>query len=220
MPYKAIIFDMDGTIIETEHIWKQARNFLITSRGITLTQEMEDELAEQCAGKSMRMCCTLIKDIAGITDSVDTLIAQKHEMSIALYADNIRFIPGFIPFHQKVRGMSLKTGLATNAPDNIVTITNTTLNLEQFFGEHIYNISHVFMQGKPHPAIYLHTAEQLEVDPANCIAVEDTASGIQAAKSAGMMCIGINTAKRPDLLAQADMIINTYDEIDLEHLCR
>ncbi len=219
MPYKAIIFDMDGTIIETEHIWRQARNFLITSRGITLTPDMDQELAQRCAGRSMRDCCTIIKDIANIPDSIDTLIREKHELSCSLYEHHVRFIHGFADFHNKTVIRQLKTAVATNANDQTVRITNKKLNLEQFFGEHIYNISHVFMNGKPHPAIYLHAAEKLEIEPANCIAIEDSASGIQAAKSAGMFCIGINTAKKPELLHAADMIINAYHEINLESLC-
>src|SRR5579871_144484 len=70
MNYKAIIFDMDGTIIETEHIWQYARNFLVTSRGIPLTPELEQELGQRCAGRSMRDCCAIIKELANIPDSI------------------------------------------------------------------------------------------------------------------------------------------------------
>lgn len=73
---------------------------------------------------------------------------------------------------------------------------------------------------KPYPDLYLHAAAQLGIDPEECIAIEDSATGLAAAKSAGMFCIGINTAKKPETLSEAHMIIDTYDQIDLLNLLK
>ena len=64
----------------------------------------------------------------------------------------------------------------------------------------------------------MHTAKQLDLDPSECIAIEDSFHGIQAARSAGMLCIGINTAKKPELIKNSHFIIDGYDEIRLEEL--
>ena len=71
---------------------------------------------------------------------------------------------------------------------------------------------------KPDPAIYLYAAQQLGVHPKNCVAFEDSIPGITAAKAAGMFCIGINTGKDRQALAQADHIIDHYDELIIENL--
>ena len=90
--------------------------------------------------------------------------------------------------------------------------------LAHFFSEHIYSIDQVEKVAKPHPAIYLHAATKLETDPAHCIAIEDSAHGIAAAKAAGMFCIGINTGRDRHAIAQADLIIECYSDLDIKTL--
>lgn len=218
MKYKAIIFDMDGTIIDTEHIWKQARTELIQSRGIILTPEIEYELEIRTHGIALNQSCAIIKELAMLSDELHALVAEKSRRACALYATQVRFINGFLDFHKKVSDLQLKIGLATNADDQTVHVTNERLNLTSLFGPHMYNITSVNFIGKPNPAIYLHTAQKLGVEPHECIVIEDSAGGITAARAAGMFCIGINTSRRPELLKQAHVIINGYDEIDLAAL--
>ena len=215
MKYKAIIFDMDGTIIDTDHIWKQANRDLIASRGVTLTPELEHELSQRLSGHSMIECCRIIKEMLNLPDAVEILYKEKAVIADKLYKSGLRFINGFLEFHQKAVQMNLKVGLATNATDQTVQISNKMLNLERLFGVHIYNSSHVQSFFKPHNAIYLHAAAQLGHKPEECIAIEDSKNGVTSAISAGMYCIGINTSKKPELIAHSHQIINEYEEIDL-----
>ena len=130
----------------------------------------------------------------------------------------MRFIPGFVQFHQQLAPHNLKSGIATNASKETAELTDKILNLRQFFGEHIYNVSHVNFANKPDPALYLHAAQKLCVDPLECIAIEDSTHGVTAAKGAGMYCIGINTARNHQALQQADIIVDHYNQIDLPKL--
>ena len=218
--FSAIIFDMDGTIIDTEQIWNTASIHLLAKRGISIPDKIAKELYKKLNGVSLFESCKIIKEMAQLSEEVHELINENNLLANQLYEKGITFVEGFAEFHKKLAPYSIKSGVATNATPSTVEVTNKILNLEQFFGKHIYNISDVNNIGKPDPAIYLHTAKKLETDPKLCLAIEDSTAGIKAAKAAGMFCIGINTSKDRSRLEYADMIIDGYCEINLLDLLK
>ena len=218
MNYKAIIFDLDGTIIDTDHVWRRARNQIISNRGHELTPEDEAYLDHHLAGMDTLKSCQIIKDLIQTDDSVEILMKEKIALACQLYQTSICFIEGFIEFHAKARAIPLKMGVATNANAQTVMVTEKKLNLTHYFEHHIYTINHVDNRGKPDPAIYLYAAKQLGVAPKECIAIEDSAHGILAAQLAGMLCIGINSSKKPEQIEKADITVNGYHEIILDKL--
>jgi HAD superfamily hydrolase (TIGR01509 family) len=220
MKYQAIIFDMDGTITDTEHIWHRASCELMSRRGITITPDLKEEIAQQLNGCALNQSCAIIKDLGKFDDPVEDLIQEKKLIASHLYKDNLQFIEGFLSFHQHAKQLNLKTGIATNADDTTLALTKQILKLEELFGQHVYNISYVNNKGKPDPAIYLYTARQLNIEPTSCIAIEDSSRGIKAAKEAGMFCIGITTTKRPSETKDAHLIIDAYAQINLIKLLR
>lgn len=220
MRYTTIIFDMDGTIIDTEHIWQRVTRDVIEARGHTLTQPILYEIEHLVHGLSVFKSCAVIKDFFELEEEVDALIQEKSQRAMALYPAGLQFIEGFKAFHKTVQSHQLKHAIATNADDRTIAQTNLTLKLQNYFGEHIYGISHVNHICKPHPAVYLHAARQLKSNPAECIALEDSHNGIKAAKAAGMFCIAINTSGKPEQLREADILIDTYKEINIESLIR
>lgn len=215
MRYKAVIFDMDGTIVNTEKIWKKAGHLLIERRGIACTPELADQLKYKINGLALRESCTVIKNIVGLAEPIEDLVEEKRAIALDLYHEGIDFIDGFEEFSQKLDEHEFKKAIATNADDPTIKKTNDALNLRRFFGKHIYGISSVNHVCKPDPAVYKHAADKLGVNPAECIAVEDSAFGIAAACAAGMTCIGINTGRDKTQLGQADRIIDNYREIDV-----
>ena len=218
MTIKAIIFDMDGTIVDTEHIWTLATKNLLSSRAISQCTIESSDVFNKIHGLAVDKSCKILKDTFSLIDPLELLIKEKSSFAISLYEREVRFIEGFIDFHKKITKAHLKTGLATNADDQTLEVTNKALNLTAYFGEHMYNVSCVDNRCKPDPALYLHTAQQLDLDPTECIAIEDSAHGIIAAKKAGMRCIGINTIRNKKILAHADLIIDGYEELDFNTL--
>lgn len=216
--FAAIIFDMDGTIVQTENIWREASDALLSKSTQNITPEKRQELYDRSHGLAMRETCILIKEYGQLSESVEELIIEKKRIAQLLYAQGISFIPGFPEFHKQISAANVKSGVATNADEHTLNTTNRAMNLSHFFGEHLYSIASVNNRCKPHPDIYLYVANKLQVDPRECMAVEDSAHGIASAKAAGMWCVGINTSNDLNQLREADMIISSYHELDLAKL--
>lgn len=206
---------MDGTIVNTETVWDTAGHQLIERRGITCTPELKIELKHKIGGLALQKSCAVIKELVGLSEPVEDLIEEKRAIALDLYGNGIGFVDGFEDFYRKLDTFALKKAIATNADDPTIRKTNDALDLRRFFGRHIYGISAVNFVCKPDPAVYIHAANKLGVQPTDCIAVEDSAFGIAAARAAGMTCIGINTGNDRTQLAQAHRIVDTYHEIDL-----
>ncbi len=192
---------------------------MLARRGIRLSRTQQQTFQLKTAGLSLFQTCQLLKETAKLNDDLSQIIQEKYAICIYLFKQKkIKFMHVFVSFYKKVQTYKLKTALATNAEQVMLHNINDTLNLQKFFGKHMYSVSDVNNCGKPDPALYIHASRQLNVDSNDCIAIEDSAHGICAAKQAGIFCIGFNSAENRALLHEADYIVDTYDEIDLETL--
>lgn len=217
MNYKAIIFDMDGTIISSETLWAEATHYLLKEKGNITTEECK-EILQKLKGISLYTTCAYIKETYQTKESVEELMEAKEKFVFEKFSELVTFIEGFEQFHKKLSVHGMKSAIATNANLSSLEKILQHIPLKNFFDKHIYCIDHVNKKPKPLPDVFLHAAQQLDIDPKLCIAIEDSAHGITAAKAAGMFCIGINTGKDEHAIKQADIIIQHYDEIDLQQL--
>ncbi|MBN1549412.1 HAD family phosphatase [Candidatus Babeliales bacterium] len=221
MKYEGIIFDMDGTIVQTEHIWEDAIKQMLKKKDPSIPDTTIHIILDATCGSGLEPCCHVIKDQLKRPESVQSLVRELVDIANVLYEQQISFVEGFVDFHQTItQKYKLKSGIATNASDETVEVTNKKLKLDTFFGKHIYNISRVNNACKPDPAVYLYTAKQLRLTPKHCIAIEDSAAGVGAAKAAGMFCIGMNSANKPEQVKYADFVVTSYYEIDLKRLLK
>lgn len=217
MKYQGIIFDMDGTITDSEWLWDEATKSLLKNHSIVLSADEWMQIGTLLQGISLLDSTIYMKDRFALSGSVDELMLEYAEYAHELMSTEVRFIESFMHFYERLDSHNLKYAIATNADQLTLSAQKKALSLDTLFGEHIYNIDHV-PNGKPKPDIYLHAAKKLNLSPYACIAVEDSACGIEAAKAANMFCIGINSHGKLEQLQKADMIINSYKEIDLAKL--
>jgi HAD superfamily hydrolase (TIGR01509 family) len=214
MSIRALILDLDGTILDTEILWQKAAAHILAVRGITAT----DSFMQSVLGATVKQSCEMSKAEHNLPDSLETLMSEMFDQFVELYKQQPNFIQGFQEFFKEVKEQNLHVAIATNTTKDILAQIQTTPSLLSLFGEHIYTPEAVANRGKPHPDVYLHAAAQLGVSPEECLVIEDSVPGITAAKRAGMMCLRIDTHRTPGVLAGEDFVVASYAQIPLERL--
>lgn len=209
---KAIIFDMDGTIIKSEEIYDKVVLELLKEKGFVDIPQEKLEKWSSLAGMSLKDASGVLKNLFELTDEVEHLASRQVEIANNHLGKNINFIGGFELFHQQLRDHGIPSAVATNAyPANLKKI-DESINLRQFFGDHLYSVGDVNFIAKPDPTLFRHAAQQLGVKPEECIVFEDSVPGFNAARAAGMKCIAIKNHRNAQSLDMVHHAIEDYEE--------
>lgn len=203
---------MDGTLIASTQADFLAWKRTFADNGKELTYETYFPLL------GMKSADVIKKELKLKGDEVDKALADK-----LLYFEEIVETKGIYPIPyaedllKTVRAFPVKIALATSSRRMKMLMVMEKLNFLQYFeqvvtGEEVH-------KSKPAPDIFLRAAEKLNLAPEQCIVIEDASTGVTAAKSAGMKCIAITTTHDRNQLQHADLVIDTFKEINFQHLC-
>jgi beta-phosphoglucomutase len=212
--FKSIIFDMDGTSVDTNSIWKSATEKYLKEIGLNYRDRCK--IHEKIKGLASTKIGSVIKIEAGLKHNPKEIIEDIGQIGHKLMNSEVQYINGFEEFHNKLRQNNIPTAIATNADHYTVNMLDRKLNLKKHFGKNIYTASDAGGIYKPSPEVYLHAAKKLNIDPKSCIAIEDSICGVSAAKNAGMKCIAIDTSKIKESLKDADLIVDNYKDIPIK----
>lgn len=184
MNQKAVIFDMDGVIINSEALWKQAEKEIFTSLGV--------EVKDECSKLTKSMTTTEVTKFwykKFPWQNIDLELVEQLVISRVLELIECEncLINGVKEFIEKLKRENYKIGLATNSPHIIVATVLQKHGISELFD--VISSAEFESKGKPDPAVYLTTAKKLNVETNHCIVIEDSYSGMFAAKSAGMKVI-------------------------------
>jgi len=187
----AVIFDMDGVLLDSEPFWQEAEIEVFSSVGIDLTREqciettglpLNDVVARRYNQNTWSQK-SLIQISDEILTGVELRISQK-----AVLLDGVTDILAFLKNHR------VPTALASSSSMRLIDVVLKKFSMENTF--HVVHSSENEEFGKPHPAVFLTTAEKLRITPANCLVIEDSFNGLIAAKAAQMKTIVIPMAKQ------------------------
>jgi len=207
---KAIIFDMDGTIIDTNHAWLEATQKTIVEAGGSFCPKTQTHHIENSHGVSLSQSAQIIKQAFNLDLDHGTLADKIINHACSIFNQGVPFINGFEDFHKKLSEKNIKSCIATNSHGISLDVLKKGNRLNSFFGSHIFCAADV-KDPKPAPDLFLLAAEKLGVDPSECVVFEDSITGFKAAQAAGMKCIAIKSGHNKDFLDHVETAIEHYE---------
>jgi HAD superfamily hydrolase (TIGR01509 family) len=208
----AVVFDLDGVLLDTEELWDEARRQLAEERG----GRWHEQAQRAMMGMSSPEWSRYMHDEIGLPDPPEEIAAEVVRRLEELYRERLPVIPGAIEAVRRL-GQRWPLGVASssNRPliDLFIELTGTAALFQATVS------SEEVARGKPAPDVYLEAARRLGVDPGRAVAIEDSENGIRSAAAAGMHVIAIpNRAFPPsaEALALASVVLDSIEELQPE----
>ena len=184
--FEAVIFDMDGVLIDSEPLWKIAMFDVFSALGSTLTAHD----FQRTVGLRIDQVVEYWnhEDQWGI-DGIHSVVDQIIDRMVVLIAENPFPLPGVMDTLNYLRETDIKIGLATSSPQRLIDAVLKYLNIAHYFDA--VHSAEFERYGKPHPDVYLKTADSLGVKPNKCLVIEDSLNGVISGKAAMMRVVCI-----------------------------
>ena len=212
MAVRAVIFDMDGVLVQSEELWDAAREALVRERG----GRWHEGATRDMMGMSSREWSRYIHEELGVDMTPEEINDEVVRRLEASYREHLPLIDG-APEAVERLAARWPLGLASSANRPLIELALDLSGLDRYFRATVS--SEEVERGKPAPDVYLEAARRLEVDPQSCAAIEDSTNGLRSAKAAGMRVIAIpNPAFPPadEALALADAVAESLRAVTPE----
>jgi HAD superfamily hydrolase (TIGR01509 family) len=182
MGFDAIIFDMDGVLVDSEPLGLEAMRRVMASRGVSYTEEDNAEFL----GRTTLEECRILQSRYGLEADARDLTAQYVDVLVGLIRDRPRPMPGVPAVLEQLGRAGYRMALASSASPAVIAENVRALDIARLF-EAIVSGTEV-ARGKPAPDVFVETARRLGLPAHACLVVEDSRNGLLAAKAAGMAC--------------------------------
>jgi beta-phosphoglucomutase len=209
---EAVLFDMDGVVIDSEPLWSKAEQQLLARRNLVYSPQLKAVMMGRDSSEAVDF---LIKHY-DLQESLGDVVEERNQLIAGLFRQSLRPMPHALQLVRSVRAAKIKTGLASSSPKELVDLALGRLNITGLF-DLILSGDQV-VHGKPAPDIYLTAARELGVSQENCLVIEDAPHGVAAAKAAGMCCLAISTSANESELEAADRVVKSFHEVNLQSL--
>jgi beta-phosphoglucomutase-like phosphatase (HAD superfamily) len=212
MTVEAVVFDLDGVIVDSEQVWDDVREAYVHETGGTYG----DQSARDMMGMSSPEWSRYMADTLGVPGTPEEINAAIVERMLVRYGDAPPLIPGAVEAVRRI-GAYVPLAIASSSNRELIDVVLRSSGLDADFVAAVS--SEEVPRGKPSPDVYLEAARRLGADPGRCGAVEDSHNGIRSAKAAGMRVVAVPNPHYPpddEALALADVVVSSIGELQLE----
>jgi beta-phosphoglucomutase-like phosphatase (HAD superfamily) len=206
---EAVVFDLDGVLIDSEHVWDEARQELARERGGRWTETASRDMM----GMSSLEWSRYMHEVIGVPDPPEEISAEVVRRLERIYRDDLPLFDGAFAAVERMAA-NWPLGLASSSNRELIHLVLELSGLERFFRATVS--SEEVPRGKPAPDVYLESARRLEISPERCAAIEDSGNGILSAKAAGMRVLAIPNPLYPpndEALAAADNLLGSLSDL-------
>nr|MDT0660150.1 HAD family phosphatase [Micromonospora sp. DSM 115978] len=205
----AVIFDLDGVIVDSEPVWEEVRRRYVDEHGGTWQPDSQRRLM----GMSTREWARYLSAELGVDRSPEQVATDVIEEMARRYAERVPLIPGADEVVRRIAG-HWTLGLASSSPTRLIDAALAASDLAEVFAVTLSTerVEH----GKPAPDVYVAVARRLAADPVRCVAVEDSSNGVRSAAAAGMRVVAVPHAAYPldpDAAESATVILPSVIEL-------
>lgn len=182
---RAVVFDLDGLMFNTEDVFNASGRELLGRRGIEFTHDIRVQMMGRRAEESFR----ILREMTGLPESIEELRAESEQIFLGLLAKQLAPMPGLFDVLDHIEENSLPKGVATSSGRSYLEDILGRFELLPRF--HSTLAAEDVTQGKPHPEIYLKSAERIGVHPTEMLVFEDSEAGTRAAVAAGAVAVSV-----------------------------
>ena len=208
---KAVIFDMDGVLIDSQPYHFKADIDTMAEYGVIKDQKFYEAFAGTLTDNRMRT----LRDMFGLDVPAEELIEKREKMILDIMAnEDIKPISGIPELLRSIKALGLKTAVASSSGIELIKLVLDRLGIAVYFDS--ITSGNDVKRGKPSPDIFLLAAERIGAEPSECLVVEDSENGVRAAKAAGMKALGyINPTSGYQCLDMADAVTDDFRKVDI-----
>lgn len=209
---KAVIFDMDGVLVDSQPYHFKADIDTMAEYGVIKDQKFYESFAGTLTADRMRT----LKEMFGLDAPVEEMTIKRENMILDIMGkEDIKPVLGIPEFLRSIKEKELTTAVASSSDYKLINLILDRLKIAKYF-DSVTSGSDV-KRGKPSPDVFLLAAERIGIEPAECLVVEDSENGVKAAKAAGMKALGyINPTSGKQDLSLADFITDDFKKISID----
>ena len=209
---KAVIFDMDGVLVDSQPYHFKADIDTMAEYGVIKDQKFYESFAGTLTADRMRT----LKEMFGLDVPVEEMTIKRENMILDIMGkEDIKPVSGIPEFLRSIKEKGLTTAVASSSDYKLINLILDRLKIAKYF-DSVTSGSDV-KRGKPSPDVFLLAAERIGIEPAECLVVEDSENGVKAAKAAGMKALGyINPTSGKQDLSLADFITDDFKKISID----